>query len=59
MWVAILNRSAREGLTDQLMEQTLADSGERRFQEEVRTSARWSFKVFKEQEESCASETVG
>ena len=59
MWVAILNRSAREGLTDQLMEQTLADSGGRRFQEEVRASARQGIKVFKEQEESCASETVG
>lgn len=34
----------------ELMEQTLADSGERRFQKEVRASANWGFNVFKEQE---------
>lgn len=34
----------------ELMEQTLADSRKRRFQEEVRASAKWGFSVFKEQE---------
>lgn len=53
MWVAILNISTGEGLTDQLMElmeKTLADSRERRFQEEVRAGAKRGSNVFKEQE---------